>query len=144
MATREQVEKVLEKMERLHAANLLKSFDDVRMGMGAVLRLLHESEETVTAGRISGFMGVSTARVAALLNKMAARGLITRESHANDARITVVRLTPLGEKTVTQMKDGIYRQAERVIDRVGEKRLMEFFDTADEIQSVVSPPEIDL
>lgn len=87
---------------------------------------------------------VSTARVAALLKKMAAKGLIIRTRSSRDARVTVVELTISGRNTVNAMREEMYRQMGRVIDVVGEERLMEFIDTAEEIQRIVKPPEFKL
>lgn len=140
MATKAQVEMVLgefKKMHRPHPSGLLQRIDERQEGVGAVLCLLSESEDTVTAGRISEVLGVSTARVAVLLKKMAAKGLITKERAPSDARVTVVTLTEQGKVVIREMEDDIFRKTELVIDQVGEERVLEFLAIAKEIQSVI-------
>ena len=141
MATRVQIETVLKRLEQARPADCFKWNDEMQAGIGAMLRLLYESDEEVTAGRISEVLDVSTARVAVLIRKMTSRGLITKEQGATDARIIVVRLTEFGKKTYEKIKDDLYRQMGIVIDAIGEERLMEFITTAEEIQKTVNPPQ---
>jgi len=143
LATKAQIEGMLERMEKVKPKKAFQCVDETQAGIGAVLRLLEESSETVTAGRISEKLDVSTARVAVLLKKMAAKGLITRERGDVDARITVVRLTELGAETIVKIQGELYRQVGHMIDVVGEERLIEFITIAGEIQNAVLPPEVD-
>ncbi len=135
MATKSQIEMVLREFKKIHPPHpvgLLQRIDETQEGVGAVLCLLHESDETVTAGRVSEVLGVSTARVAVLLKKMAAKGLITK-----DARVTVVSLTEQGRESIREIEGELYRQTGLVIDRVGEERVLEFIAIAQEIQSAL-------
>ena len=120
-----------------HPVGLLQRIDETQEGVGAVLCLLHESDETVTAGRVSEVLGVSTARVAVLLKKMAAKGLITKGHDPADARVTVVSLTEQGRESIREIEGELYRQTGLVIDRVGEERVLEFIAIAQEIQSAL-------
>ncbi|MDE7310752.1 MAG: winged helix DNA-binding protein [Eubacterium sp.] len=140
MATEAQIERVLKRLEQVHPANCFKRMDEVQAGIGAVLRLLYESNEAVTAGKISEVLGVSTARVAVLLRKMVSKGLVTKEQGVMDARITIVRLTEFGMKKFKEMKDDMCEQMGMVIDAIGEERLMEFIAIAEEIQKTIAPP----
>ena len=97
MATKEQVDKVFAAVEDSKPKDLSKITNETMSGIGAVLRFLYESDRDITAGQISSFMNVSTARVAALLKKMEARGLIVKSTGENDARTTVVRLSSKGK-----------------------------------------------
>lgn len=143
MATNEQIEVMFNKLERIRIAHFLKRFDDVQAGIGAVLRMLYLSQGTmVTAGKISEVLGISTARVAVLLKKLSAKGLITKEHDIVDARITVVKLTELGKKTVLEIQQEMYQQMGIIIDKVGEERLLEFIDIFNEIEDAVEPPKI--
>lgn len=143
MATREQIELVLERIEKTRPEDFFKSVDNAQKGIAAVLRLLSESGEPVTAGTISEALNVSTARVAVLLKKMAGKNLITREKSPEDGRITVVKLTGQGQKTASEMGAAFYAQAGRIIDAVGEARIMVFLAIADEIRAVLEKPNFD-
>lgn len=137
MATVEQTELVLEQMQKLNPSAFFKTISEGNAGSGAVLRLLYNSQSSLTAGRISEYMKVSTARVAVLLRKMADKGLITKENDVYDARVTIVHLSDEGEKRFRQIHNEMYREMSAVIDRVGIERIMDFISIADEIESVI-------
>lgn len=144
MATKEQIEKIHAEMEKAQPVDLFKNINKTQAGIGAVLRMLYDSNGTVTAGQISEVLGVSTARVAVLLKKMAAKGLITKAHDCNDARVTIVRLTEKGGDIVVQMRDDLFTQIGNIIDTIGEERLMEFIGISKEIKALIkAPPEVD-
>ena len=112
-------------------------------GIGAVLRILYESPESVTAGYISEFMQVSTARTAVLLKKMSDKGLITKSGDIKDARRTIVSLTDDGRDTVRNMRDDLRSKIYAVIDKLGMDKITEFLEISSEMKSVFSPPDIE-
>ncbi len=140
MADEAQVKRIFERLGKVKPMTAFKCVDETQAGIGAVLRLLEESRETVTAGRISEVLNVSTARVAVLLKKMETKGLIKKERSSADGRVAVVSLTEQGADAVEKMRREIFRQMGHMIDVVGERRLLEFIDTAEEIQKALSPP----
>lgn len=137
MATKTQVEEVFEKIQGGCPADFFNLINDTKSGMAAVLHLLSESGGMATAGKISAVLNISTARVAVLLKKMAAKDLITKEKDVQDGRITVVKLTELGEETVSRLKEEIFRQIGSVIDGIGEERLCEFLAVLGEIKTII-------
>lgn len=142
MATREQIEMVLDKMEKANPVEFFKKVDETQAGVAAVLRLLYESSGVVTAGKISELLNVSTARVAVLLKKMVNKGLITKEQDAADGRVTIVKLTELGNTIVCEMREDMYAQVGHIIDVVGEERVMEFISIAEEIRVAAKKPTL--
>ena len=118
---------------------LQKCVRHTRAGIGAVLCLLYEADGALTAGKISDLLQISTARVAVLIKKMDAKGLVTKERGIVDARRTIVRLTACGEQLVQEMQDVLYRQIGLAIDAVGEERLLDFIETAKELRCVMEP-----
>lgn len=138
MATHEQIAMTLEALQATHPKELFHTMDLNQAGIGAVLRLVYESKETVTAGKIADFMGVSTARVAVLLKKMAAQGLIIKESDAKDGRVTVVRLSEQGVARVEAIRSRLYTHIGAVIDKVGMERMQEFITISGEIRDAVT------
>lgn len=144
MATKEQVETVLQQLGQSHPAMFLHSLNATQAGMGAVIRFLHESEEPVSAGAISTKLGVSTARVAVLLKKMDAKGLIVRQSDANDKRVTKIRLSDAGMQTAEKLYDDLYHQVETVINALGIDQILNFAQIARQLQGLVHVPGIDL
>lgn len=143
MATKEQIEIVMKDFQDAHPVDFYYKINETRAGIGAVLRFLYESEGTVTAGKISAYMGVSTARVAILLKKMTAKGLIIKETDKADARVTVVRLSEYGEEAVEKVIRDIYHQVNVVIDKVGMERMLEYAQISREIKEAIKAPDID-
>lgn len=143
MATQEQIDTLLEQLEKAPPSEQFKSIDKNTAGMRAILRYLSETSETVTAGKISRYMNVSTARVAVLLKKMAANGLIEKENDPADARIVVVRLSEHGAEIARKVRENIHAQVGAMIDKVGMERMMEFAAISKEIHSVIRESGID-
>lgn len=144
MATQEQIEYVLENLQKMHSEAFFKSLREKNAGIHAVLCMLYESSGDITAGDISDYMSVSTARVAALLKKMSAKGLIIKDVDMNDARIKIIRLSPLGIEIVSKMKEDLYSQIGTVIDKIGMEKMRDFISISSEITSMFSTSEIDL
>jgi len=144
MASTAEIQKIMKEIEGIRFEGIFKTLNEATAGIGAALRLLYEHGGSLTSGRLSELMGVSSARVAVLLKTMAAKGLIIKKKNLLDARVTVVTLTPFGEETVVKIREEIYRQISRIIDRVGFERLEEFIATAKEIKETVKPHKMQL
>ncbi len=141
MATTEQIEMMLRKVNKARPSEFFKHSDETQAGIGAVLRLL-DSSQSATAGQIGDALNISTARVAVLIRKMVEKGLVTKEHGLLDARLTIVRLTELGKKTIQELKEEMYQTMGNVIDAVGMERLSEFLEIAEEIRKATKPPEL--
>lgn len=144
MATKEQIEIILTYMDKHHPAEMYKKMMETNGGLGAVMRLLHESEELVTAGKISKELNISTARVAVLLKKLETKGLIEKTVHEADARVTIVRLSEHGQKTANAMREDLFEKVNRLIDTIGMERMLEFSKTFDEVNQILKEPDIEL
>lgn len=142
MADKEQVELIMDHLQKAQTYKFYKALSEGNAGIGAVLRYLQEAPNDVTAGDISEFMHVSTARVAVLLKKMVSQGLITKEADRTDARITIVRLSEKGAERVRQIHDDIYQKINTLLDRIGIEKMMDFIRISDEICSVMTPPDV--
>ena len=140
MATDKQILNMFKQMVSAHPVEFYKHMDVTRAGIGAVLRLLYTTDAPVTAGTISSRLDISTARVAVLLKKMDAKGFITKEKDPVDARVTIVKLTDFGRKTIESMWEEVKSQMGKVIDEIGEDRLLEYIEISKETRRIVSPP----
>ena len=137
MASDEQIKWMLHKMAESHPIEAFKYMDEVKAGIGAVLRLLYEADKSLSAGTISSKLGISTARVAVLLKKMTQKGMITKQQSPNDARVTMVELTSAGRANIERMKNELFAQMGLIIDKVGEERLKEYFEIGEEIRNII-------
>lgn len=144
MASDQQIAAVINRLNEVDPMEFARTVNATQVGLVAVLRYLYESEGVVTAGKISEFMNVSTARVAALLKKLVAKGLVTREADLLDARITIVKITNLGVSVIQKKKEEMFQQVGTVIDRVGMERMMDFIKTLEEIKTAVKGPDPNL
>lgn len=136
MADQEQVRQIVRMLDEANPADFFKKFDEVRFGIGAVIRLLEQHGGHATAGQISEALGISTARVAVLIKKMTNKGLAEKVSDKRDARVTIVQLTAQGRQCADNMKQNLYRDVETLIDRIGIERVMEYIEISNIIKSV--------
>ena len=127
MATQEDVRRLFELFCEAHPRDSLREMDKTSAGQGAVLRYL-----SMVAKALHG----STARMAVLLKKLEAKGLIIREPGVNDARTTVVRLSDQGWQKVDAVQHEVYHVLGTLIDEIGLERMLAFAETAKEIRSV--------
>ena len=134
MATDQQISNLLQQMAAAHPGEFYKHMGDTRAGIGAVLKLLYTADTSITAGMISDRLDISTARVAV------AKGLITKEKDPIDARVTIVKLTEYGRETIEHMWADVKAQMGKVIDEIGEDRLLEYIEINKEIRRIVTPP----
>ena len=138
MATAEEIERVLALLRASAPGERYREVGSTAMGIGAVLLFLHRAEEPVSAGQISHFMNVSTARVAVLLKKMEGKGLICTGRSAADGRVTTVRISGQGEDVFLRMERELHNKIAYLIERVGMERLVEFAHISDEIQAALN------
>lgn len=144
MATEEQIKRLLGELKQAPPSQLFQSIDASTAGMRAILLYLGDTDQVVTAGMVSDFMHVSTARVAVLLKKMEAKGLLEKERDPKDARKVMVRLSAQGRELAGQLHGCINDRIAAMIDQIGMERMMEFAATANEIHGIFSPVVIDI
>lgn len=139
MATREELERIAESLPQVQPTHFLKIVNDSGAGIGFALKLLHSSPSGhLTAGEISEAMGVSTARVAVLLKKMEAKGLVVKEHDSHDARVRVVCLSERGCLEAERMHESMLRDLERLIDRIGPECFRLFVELSAEVKGAMA------
>lgn len=79
MTTEEQIQLLLSELKKVPPSQLFQSIDSSTVGMRVILLNLGDTDRIVTAGMVSDYMHVSTARIAVLLKKMEAKGLLEKE-----------------------------------------------------------------
>lgn len=88
----------METMHRLRKFGPQKKISESMHGEAFVLSYIARHEGNVIPSEISNEIGISTARVAATLNSLESKGLISRSIDVNDRRRILVELTPRGKK----------------------------------------------
>lgn len=147
MTTNKEVDFVFNHLMQSQSFELLKLFNDTNTGIGAVLRILKESDSPVSARKISEMMCVSEARVTVLLRKMQNRGYIAKEKDGNDARVTLVKLTQEGEAQAENLSDILCKNIATIIDSIGFEKIAQYIKLTEEINNAIqnqlpAPPEI--
>ena len=143
MATGEQIEALLEQLEKAPPSEHFQHIDKNTVGIRAILKYLSETNEKITAGKISEHLKVSTARVAVLLKKMETKKLIEKEQDPDDGRIVIVKLSDYGKQTAIAARKEVYRSIGEMIDKVGMDKMLEFAAISNEIHSIMERSEMD-
>ena len=74
-----------------------KQLGECMQGEHFVIMYIAQQRGSVLPSKISKIMGISSARIAAALNSLERKGLVTRQIDPNDRRRILVDLTPAGQ-----------------------------------------------
>jgi len=141
MVSNQEVLALLKEFNNIKPLAFLQRIDIQSMGIGNVLGFLLCSDHEVSAGEISEYMNVSTARVAVLLKKMADKGLITRKPDPHDGRRVLVSITENGKELFTEKQREILLYGSAIVEHFGENRVREFIKSCKDIKDVVDRVE---
>lgn len=97
-----------------------RRIDESMRGENFVLFFIASRGTSVVPGDISLAMDVSTARVAAALNRLEDKGWITRRIDPNDRRRVLVELTPAGSQVAQQHRQQVLGHTVRMLELLGE------------------------
>lgn len=106
------------KLAMVKAKNLHK-ITDLENGESYVLNYLSKSEECLNPKEISKAMGVSSARMAVILNHLEEKGFAKREVDPNNGRQTVIRLLPKGAEQKEENKQKFLEGAVKFLEALG-------------------------
>ncbi len=134
MFTREETIVIIQRIFESRPTKLFKPLDETRAGLHCVLRMLDREEKPLTAGQISTKMGVSSARVAVLLRKMAEKGLIVREGSPDDARKSMISLSDKGRSQIEKLNEERINVFQGVINRLGKEKTEQFIQLSGELK----------
>lgn len=134
MSTREDAREMLSRFRACRSKSFYGKMDESQRGIGFVLAYLQEAEREVIAGDLARELGVSTARIAALLRKMESHKLIVRYRSPADARQTVVEITEEGSAYVDRVKEQMLLKMELLLEKVGKEDMEEFIRISHKIK----------
>ncbi len=89
-------------------------------GEMVVLLFIAQHGKPARPSEISSAIKRTTARVAATLNSLERKGLVTREIDTSDRRQILVTLTQAGEAEVTRQREEVLRMVTKTLERLGE------------------------
>ena len=103
-----------------------EDISQTQRGEMAVLRLLAEENRQLLAGEISRGLGMTTSRIAAVLNSLEKKDMITRCVDPADRRRVVVALTARGEDFCRARRREAERDFTHLLERLGEDDARQF------------------
>lgn len=133
-------DEALELLGKIHACRpkaLFGKIDESRKGIGFVLAYLCNADHEVIAGELARELGVSTARIAAILRNMEKNELIVRRRSSEDARQTVVKITRAGSKYAAELREQLLSKVELLIEKLGKQELEEFIRISNQIREAL-------
>ncbi|MCQ2465345.1 MAG: MarR family transcriptional regulator [Oscillospiraceae bacterium] len=137
LITREETEIILERLVKSRPKKLFTHVDTENAGIMCLLKFLLDSGRPVTAGEISTYMHVSTARVAVLIKKLEKNSMIEKLADPSDARKTMVSISDNGIQTVNANREKCLDFFSAVIERTGKEKFLDFVKLSEEIKSAV-------
>jgi len=117
---------LLDKMQMLNKAGPHRPFIEGLQGGAFVLHYITLKGGDVLPGEIGQEMGVSSARVAAALNGLEDKGLITRRIDKNDRRKILVGITQEGKQYAERHYQKVLETAVKLLELLGEKDATEY------------------
>ncbi len=113
-------------MNEMHKIRHRKSMDGLVRGESFVLRYLMDNGNSAIPSDMSAAMGTTTARVAATLNSLDKKGLISRRIDSDDRRRIIVELTDEGKNIAKEQWQQFMADTEHMLRSVGDEDAKEY------------------
>lgn len=88
---------------------------------GVLMYLLREKDRRGLPSAMADWLGVTRATITGLLDGLERDGLVRREPHARDGRMTHVALTAKGQACLDRLLPDYFRMTRRMVARLGER-----------------------
>lgn len=112
--------------------------NDFNRGEVGVLSYLAFDKDEVSSGELSEVLGVTTARVASILNSLEIKGYVKRKEDSLDKRKTLVVITEKGKELAINAKREIINKIISVVREVGYEEIMGYVKIAIKIREVLN------
>jgi DNA-binding MarR family transcriptional regulator len=131
---------LLKNMKVLYKSKTHKHINEALYGESFVLQYISLNGGSVLPGDISLELKVSSARIAAALNSLESKGLITRQIDKNDRRKVIVEITSEGSETAEKHWNNIVCGASKFLSLLGEDDAKEYVRIMGKVTEVI--PEL--
>lgn len=108
------------KLSQKNFKNFFTFLEDNRCTF-TILKFLNETEKEILAGDISKSLNLSTARVAVALSSLEKKGLIEKVKSNEDARKTIVNITPNGVIALDERQNKIINKINSLLENLSIK-----------------------
>ena len=126
MDYRKLAEDFMQKMFLLSKARPQRKMHDSMKGESFVLHYLDHQGGSAQPSELSNSMDISTARIAAALNSLERKGMITRRIDTSDRRRILVELTEAGKIQSEAQRQEILEHAAKMLGMLGEEDAREY------------------
>ncbi len=107
-------------------------------GEPLVLQYIALQEGAVLPSEISSTMGISSARIAATLNSLESKGLITRRIDLSDRRRILVDLTPDGRVQAEKHYQMVLKNVAGMLSALGEHDAKEYVRIVGRLSTIIA------
>ncbi|MBN7773626.1 MarR family winged helix-turn-helix transcriptional regulator [Clostridium aminobutyricum] len=116
----------MEKMHLLKKARPHRQINESMHGESFMLHYLSFQGNSALPSEISNIMGISSARIAAALNSLERKGLITRRIDPSDRRRILVDLTSEGKALAEERHRTMLEETTTLLSMLGEQDAREY------------------
>ncbi|QOX62005.1 MarR family transcriptional regulator [Anoxybacterium hadale] len=138
MDYRELAMELMKTMFVMNKARPHKEITEAMHGESFVMRYLAHQNDYVLPSEISKIMGISSARVAAALNSLEKKGLITRQIDPEDRRRILITLTTEGRASGIEQQQEVLEKFAGMLSHLGEHDAREYVRIAGRLAEYAS------
>lgn len=129
---------MLNRMYLLNKTRPQRNINEGMRGEAFVLQYIIHRGEPVLPSEISGFMKISTARMAVALNSLERKGFITRRIDPSDRRQILVDLTDRGRAFANEKQEHILRHTVQMLEQLGEQDARELVRLTERVAEIMA------
>ncbi len=133
-------EDVFYALELFHNSRPQKMFDAVNkgeMGAFAVIKLLHDTDKELTSADICKILKISSARMAVLIKKLQAKGIVVKIASEADSRAKILKLTKKGTALANKLKANMFETMSKIVDEFGLEELESMFNKLHKLKLIL-------
>ena len=127
---------LIRKTMRIMHSGTHRQISEFSGGGMCILNHLMALDRPALPGELSTRMGISSARIAAILNNLERKGLISREIDISDRRKILVTITESGRAQVMEKRSRVHANMERILRELGEHDATECLRILDRITDI--------
>lgn len=127
----------IEKMHLMNKARPQRKINESMQGEHFILQFLDLHNGSALPSEISSTMGISSARIAAALNSLERKGLVTRQIDKSDRRRIIVDLTPEGRAFSETHHQKMLEDFTKLFSQMGEQDACEYVRLTGKLVEIV-------
>lgn len=105
-----------------------ESLKDGFTGIYYALRILAKAKHSLSAGDVSELFGATTARTAVILATLEKKGFIEKSKAKDDARKTIVSITPQGVEALNARKTFVFESIDKILARLEQSEVVMLYN----------------